>query len=297
MYVRAKKKLVIGFATAGRPETYQKCLNGLQRNVNREFEIVVVDNTPDLNSNVDTSDVNKVIEPSEMIGPGESRQRIIEATKSEQLLFIDDDTIPNEGTVQKLTNTLETGSVKMASGIFYKGDNPEKGRNLGRILQNIRRDGQKILLDISIPLSTIIESEVTTWDVDVGTPLILIEREIFGLASFDPQYDFFFEWIDFFHQTWTENESVRARSDAKFEHLDGEYTGDTIRTSQSRKTDQEKFCNKWEVKLDQEIHMEYPFRRKDRTLSKRIAKLYVNRGIGGIADGVLQKLFALLDRS
>jgi len=283
-------RLVIGFATAGRPTTYQECLNGLENNIDVPFDIVVVDNTPELNANVDTSAVSKIIEPSEIISPGESRQQIIESTDSGLLLFIDDDTIPHKKAVERLMNTLETNSVKMTSGIFWKKERYEESRNIGRILQTVQGNNRESLLDISIPLKEIIQSDITTWDVDVGTPVVMMQREVFDIASFDPRYDFFFEWIDFFKQTWKNGEKVRARADAKFEHLDGEYTGHTIRATQDRKTDRKKFCDKWETELRQDICIDRPLSNDDRSLPQRVAKLYADQGIRGVTNIIARRL-------
>jgi glycosyltransferase involved in cell wall biosynthesis len=272
--------LTIGLATAGRPHTYEKAINSLRKNVDYPYELVVVDNTPEINSEVSKSnDVDHIITPNKMIGPGESRQRIVDSTDSDIILFVDDDTIPYQGVVKRLVDSVSENDNKMASGVFWKEDSFIQGRAVGRIFQKVCQNGLETLVDIPVFPRSVVDHGISTWKVDMGMPMIAIQREIFDIATFDSRYDFFYEWIDFFYQTYQHNEKVQVITEATFQHLDGEYSGKTIRNVQSRQEDREKFCTKWDTELYRKIEISRSAWQEDRSLLRLAAQYYANNGM------------------
>lgn len=274
-------QLVIGIPTAGRPTAISESLEAISARVNNYDNIVVLDNTPVHNKNVNYDQYNvDVIEVNETISPGEARQRIIEEVDSERLLLLDDDTIVQPGTVDSLMSTMDETDTSMVSGIWTFDGKVEPGREVGSILTS-GYGAREILVQTPVYPKPLIRENINRLQLDTGLPTLLVDTDILDKIGFDPRYDWFFEWIDFFTQTANTGLEVTVDLEASFSHKDFKYTGSTIRTEQDRQIDKERYEEKWDLQLNRNSELgweRYPSEQNADTLRHQVARLYGNRG-------------------
>lgn len=277
----SKSQLVIGIPTAGRPTAISESLEAISTRVDNYDNIVVIDNTPEYNKDVNYNKFDAdVIEVDETISPGGARQRIIEEVDSERLLLLDDDTIVQSGTVDSLMSTMDETGTSMVSGIWTFEGEVESGREVGSIL-TFAYEAQQILVQTPVYPRPLVRENINRVKLDTGLPTLLIDTDILDKISFDPRYDWFFEWIDFFTQTANTGLEVTVDLEASFSHKDFEYTGPTIRTEQDRQTDKARYEEKWNLQLNRNSKLEwagYPSEQNTDTLRHQAARLYGNQG-------------------
>lgn len=289
----SNETLSIGIPTAGRPDAIRRCLKRINEVVEYPHDTIILDDTPDVNSQVSYQDATTVLYPDEQIGPGESRERITAVADSDLLLFLDDDTFPKRGSVTKLVEAIDEG-YEMASGVWTADGSFEDNRALGRIFQWGFRDGQRILIDIPISPTPVRQRGFERLEVDVGLPTLLVRTDLLDSVSFDPRYEWFYEWIDFFLQTRERDERVCACLDSQFEHADIPYSTSTIRSEQERKRDRKKFLDKWGIELCRDAAIDSSSWKQSKAQSKSLdraaAQAYAEGGISCVANRVKRKL-------
>jgi len=281
--------LSIGISTAGRPNAIQLCLKTIERVVKYPHEIVILDNTPDINSHVSYGVAKTVLRPEEQIGPGESRKRIAEIVDTDLLLFLDDDTLPRKDTVSKLVSEIGP-DCKMSSGVWTVEGVLEDRRECGRIFRWGFRNGKRTLFDIPVYPDPIQQCGFERWEADAGLPTLLVHTDLFNSVTFDTRYDWYFEWLDFFLQTHQREEKVQVRLDAPFEHAAISYTSPTIKSEQERDRDQQRFLDKWEVELCRDATLESRGWGQSRSLDRRAAQIYASGGLIKLAKKAKKKL-------
>lgn len=284
--------LSIGIPTAGRPDAIQRCLKCIDRVVKYPHEIIILDNTPDMNSHVSYQNATTVLRPEEQIGPGESRKRIANVADTDLLLFLDDDTFPKPDSVSKLVS--EIGSdCKLASGIWTVDGVPEEGRECGRIFRWGVRNGKRTLIEIDVYPDPIQQRGFESWEVDAGLPTLLVHTDLLNSVAFDPRYDWYFEWLDFFLQTHEQDEQVQVRLDAPFEHAAIPYSSPTIKSDQKRDRDQQRFLEKWEIELCRGAALGSSGWEQSRSLDRRAAQIYASEGLTELAKRAKRRLMNL----
>jgi len=284
--------LSIGIPTAGRPDAIQQCLAWIGRAVEYPHETVILDNTPDLNAHVSYQEVTTVLYPDKQISPGESRARIASTTDSDLLLFLDDDTFPRPGSIKKLITAIDEG-YKMASGVWTANGSLEEGRELGRIFNWGFRGGERTLVDIPVAPDPIRQRGFRSWDADVGLPTLLIRTDLLDSAVFDPRYDWFYEWLDFFLQTHRQGEQVHVCLDAPFEHAAIPYSSPTIKSEQERAQDRQRLLDKWEIDYSRGASLGSTSWKQSRSLDRRAARIYADGGITELAKRTKRKVMNL----
>lgn len=286
------KTLSIGIPTAGRPDAIRRCLKRIDRVVEYPHEIIILDNTPDVNSHVSYQNATTVLRPEEQIGPGESRKRIANVADTDLLLFLDDDTFPKPDSVSKLVSEIGA-DCKLVSGVWTIGGALEEGRECGRVFQWGVQNDKRTLIEIDVYPDPIQQRGFESWEVDAGLPTLLVHTDLFNSVTFDPRYDWYFEWLDFFLQTHKQDEQVQVRLDAPFEHAAISYSSSTIRSEQERNRDQRRFLDKWEIELCRSATFGSSSWEQSQSLDRRAAQIYVSGGLTELAKRAKGKLMNL----
>jgi hypothetical protein len=280
--------LSIGITTAGRPTAIKLCLDWIDKYVEYPNEIVILDNTPHLNSHVSYDDATTVLCPSERIGPGESRMRIARAVDTDLLLFLDDDTFPKGKTVSKLVG--EIGSdYKVVSGIWKTDGMLEVGRECGRIFHWGRQGNKKTLIDMPVMPGPLLKRGFDSWEANMGLPTTLIHTDLLDSVTFDSRYDWYFEWLDFYLQIHQYNEKVKIRLDAEFEHANIPYSFSTIKYEQDRNLDLQSLLQKWDINMIKDAKLDSFCWEQSSRPDRIAARIYAAGGLELLFNKIKQK--------
>jgi hypothetical protein len=274
--------LTVGIPTAGRPEAISRSLSRLDATVGVPHELVVFDNTPEYNDEVPYEEHDaRVIRRERSVAPGTARQRIAESTETDRLLLLDDDTLVCAGSVERLMDALDRSPCPMASGIWTVDGVPEAGRDVGAILARADRDDDgPVLVRTGVDPGPLLARGVESLQLDTGLPTLMLDTELFDSVGFDPRYDWFYEWMDFFTQTFDRGDSVVVDLRAEFQHAEVPYETPTIRRRHDPQTDRRRFVEKWGMEVTREPSLDWADDDDDpaRHIGRRAAAYYADHG-------------------
>lgn len=240
-----KTKLTIGIITCGRPQKVKECLSSIHKNIQLNYQVIVVDsmiNVENLKLYEDSYNT-RCIAFDLPISPSAARKIIAENVDTPYILFLDDDIIVTPS-VSTMFRHIETHSdIDIIGGGWNEYG---KFRELGQRFNFGTLDNRKIVYKSFITINDIIKLGLDSVQVDGVQATMLVKSNIFSKVQFDPRYDFFFELFDFFMQCHHEGIVIEALPSVIFEHQPSLYkSNQTMRQKSNKEDDRRKFIEKW----------------------------------------------------
>ncbi len=238
-------ELTIGIPTCARPDKIRACVESIQRHVEQAYTLIIVDSQiTESNRRFYQSIKNARCIPFEQpISPSAARRVIAENTETPYLLYLDDDIEVTPGGVAGLRQHLErhpeTGIVAAAWKEYGRY------RSLGQRFNFGMMDDRRVIHRTYLPVEEFRELGITSVRADAVLASMLLRTSVFEKATFDPQYDFFFELFDFFMQCRAASVVVEALPEVVFEHRPTRYRARTLQQDNRREVDLERFARKW----------------------------------------------------
>jgi len=258
----ASINLTVGIPCSNRPEKIYDCISSILAGSTIPDEIFVLDSSSsnifaDIKVKIEKLDVNnkvKIVHISEQISPSEARKKIADSTLSEYLLYLDDDMIVEDSSIEIMMEMIEKnndidilGCAVLEYGIW---------RDIGfkfdiGVIRNSKFVSKRAIRKEWMDLHSI-----SLLGVDLITqPPFLIRRKVFESISFDENYKWAYEIYDFFFGCFKANISSYVTKDAFVRHLPVSYDDDNFKSRKVlfNKEGKEYFSSKWGVTPEKEF--------------------------------------------
>jgi glycosyltransferase involved in cell wall biosynthesis len=246
------KELTIGIPTANRPVSLQACLDSIQKYVDFPAKIIIVDSSdPELRfkSELLQSDV-EVIYSEQMLSPAHARKVIADSCDSEFLLYIDDDMMVSEDSVQSLMAYLKINvKVDIVGGAV---DEYGAWREIGFNFQLGKLSDSQVVVKQPIRKDWLDQHGFEAFRVDLVTqPPFLMRTEIFKKVNFDKNYLWASEIFDFFFQCYFAGVVSVVVPSAVFYHYPTSYDQTTHKHGKRHHNQQGRayFAKKWNTRI------------------------------------------------
>ncbi|MFW5781884.1 MAG: glycosyltransferase family 2 protein [Candidatus Muiribacteriaceae bacterium] len=173
------KAFSIIIPTCCRERMLRKCLYSLEKQVVKNFEVIIVNDSPEtLTIPVNFSFELKVVESGQRRGPGYCRNAALDYVKTDYCAFIDDDCLPVSGWSDNIEKKVVNKGLTAAKGyVRFPGD-----RIVSMYLRN----------------QIFGYNHTEEWS---STCNVVIKKSIFKNTLFDPYYTFAYEDVDFFERS------------------------------------------------------------------------------------------------
>ena len=242
-------KLTIGIITCGRNNKIKECLFSIRDNVKVNHKILVVDSLIN-NENIELYDSFSNLEYisfSSPISPSHGRKMLSKYLETSYLLYLDDDLVVREDTVEKMLDHAENRKdVGIVGGIWEEYG---KYRPVGhRFIYGKNNKGEPLIFKFNVLIEEIQKLKLSSLKVDSVQASILIRQEVLDQIQFDEEYTFFYELWDFYMQAANNNVSIEVLLDACFDHKPTKYLKKTKRQNSQDEEDKNRFMKKWNVK-------------------------------------------------
>jgi GT2 family glycosyltransferase len=229
---KLSNKLTLGITACNRPDKLKNLLKKLKARTegNKEeipYNIIIYDATPELNEKVYSNYNADIIEGSLETSPSEARKIICENIETEYLLFLDEDLEPKKCAIEDMLNHIEKEKVEAVSGLWI--DHNEFYRPIGDLFI----DSENEIGRIPVRYREVQNKDFVS--LDVGLPSVMLRTEIFTEIEFDPKFEFYYEWYDFFMQFREKDFELHGLPPALFIHNPGGYEGDHGRDNYEKK--------------------------------------------------------------
>jgi GT2 family glycosyltransferase len=239
--------LTIGIPTCARPQSISTCLNSIKEHVKIPHRLLIVDSTgTDININLYKEFDNMTyITFDHPVPPGASRKIIAENTSTEYLLFLDDDLVVKDNSIEIMLEHLENNSeVSIVSGAWR-----EYGvyRKIGQQFNFGTTNGKPIVWKSFISVNEVKQLRLSAIRVDGAPASLLLKTAVFNKVTFDERYGFYYELFDFFMQCLQERIYIEVLPEVEFEHRPTKYRTRTTKQSSDRERDRNRFIEKWEI--------------------------------------------------
>lgn len=242
--------LTVLIPTNGRPSCLMRCLDsicGIENSI-----IYVLDSTDYLSGKskkirIEYDSVYEkhshihVINHGINIPPGASRKILARLVKTEYLIFLDDDLIVHEGSIESMRKLIESDeSIGIVSGIWI-----EKGmqRPIGYRYSRGQTKNRKLMLKSQVYYDPASNDDFVF--VDEALPSLLMKSDLLETVNFDDRYDFYYDIFDFFMQCYFENIRTVVDCSAVFEHRPLKYKVKSTRHHNDPNVDRARFVDKW----------------------------------------------------
>lgn len=245
--------LTVGTTTVGRWKRLEQCVDSILSGTKQPDEFLVLDNSPDGKADEILREYEvEVLHESERISPSEARNRLAAEVDEGALLYVDDDVKADSKAVENMYHRLIKTEYRAVSAVWT--DHNKYYRRVGNTL-HFDNVGGNLLIH---PINYRDVSNFETLEIMFSTPQLMIEKELLEQCSFDPDYSFYYEWMDFFMQMYDRDEFVLAVLDAEFNHNPGGYKGteSTRHGDYERADDSVYFEEKWGYAPKEQIYVD-----------------------------------------
>lgn len=246
-------RLSIGTTTVGRWKRLEECVDSILSGTMQPDEFLVFDNSPSGRADEILQEYDvKILHESNRIGPSEARNRLADEINDGALMYVDDDVEADPQAIERMYRQLTETDYRAVSGVWT--DHNKYYRRVGNTLHFDEESGRLLIQ----PINYRDLSKFKTVKIMFSTPQIMFQKELLTECSFDPNYLFYYEWIDFFMQLHEHNEFVLATLDAEFHHNPGGYSGsESNRHGGYKKSDdREYFLEKWGYMPEEQLHVD-----------------------------------------
>ena len=242
--------ITIGIPSAGRVDKLLKCVESIDINTKINYTFVIIDNSIKKISSHERLSNNdiQVIRPKIPLSPSASRELIGRIATTEYILYIDEDMTVSKRSIDRLFNFLvHNENVSVVGGFLIEGmyEYPIAYRFGFGYKKN-----QKNIWKIPIRKSGLIRLGIDRCQSDFIHPPFLIRSKVLKKISFDKNYQWGSELLDFFLGCYDKGIAVMSLTDVPFFHFPGKYTENTHKSNAINNNIMGKkyFQKKWNLK-------------------------------------------------
>ena len=223
--------ITIGIPSAGRIDKLLQCIESININTQIDCTFVIVDNSINSISSherLSNSDI-QVVRPQIPLSPSASRELIGSIATTEYILYIDEDMTVSKKSLDRLYDFLvHNESVSVVGGFLIEGmyEYPIAYKFGFGYKKN-----QKNIWKIPIRKSGLIRLGIDKCQSDFIHPPFLVRSKVLKNTSFDKNYKWGGELLDFFVDCYNKDITVMSLTDVPFFHFPGEYVEKTHKSN------------------------------------------------------------------
>ena len=242
--------LTIAVITVNRLQALRQCLSSIFNNVSMKYELIIYDNSPtDINKPILDKIRNKpnvrVIHDPNLKCLNACRNKIVELTETQYLLFVSDDiTIPKNQVERMYRFITENTYVEIVSPLWCVQN---RLKELGQFLNFGVYNGKHYVWKTFIHRLDAIKLGLEAVKVDIGLGTIMHDVSIYRKVRWDERYNWFYDEFDFGMQCYFKRIQWYSLANVVFYHHRIPYSINTLKHSKSGKLDKRKFEEKWNV--------------------------------------------------
>ena len=256
------KQITVGIPCSNRPGKIYECVSSILSGKIIPNEIFVLDSSSsnifnDIKIQIDNLDINnkvRLVHVNEQISPSEARKIIAESTSSKYLLYLDDDMVVENDSIEIMMKTIENYSDIdiLGCAVLEYGS----WRDIGFKFDIGVRNNAKFISKRAIRKEWMDLHDISLLSVDLITqPPFLIRREVFESISFDENYKWAYEIYDFFFGCLEAGIKSYVTKDTFVNHLPESYDSDTFKSRKLllNKEGKDYFLLKWGLVPEKEL--------------------------------------------
>jgi GT2 family glycosyltransferase len=237
--------LTIGIITCGRPAKIAACLQSVHATIGRGVKVVVLDSsindqTRRIYADYPGVEVSGLSQP---ISPSAARYLVAQKASSSLLLYLDDDIVLADNTVDTLLQRLQQSpNTDIVSAAWREKTGY---RELAQTFHQATDRTGEVIFKRFLDREQCLKMGLQSVQADGLHATMLVRTEVLKVVNFDPEFGFYLELFDFFMQCKKHGLKCEAVTNTFFGHLPTAYRRKTNRQSVPKDQGVEIFIRKW----------------------------------------------------